>query len=646
MSSKPLVNQLGTIKNVTFLGFTPTGAWGELIDNSNDAGAKEVRIGLRKWTDEDGNTHNGYYIADDASGMNKEKLSDSCILNNPQEEGSFDDKSGRFGLGGSAALIVISKRTGGVIEKITRSSESRKLLAVEVDYNKDKSCPSAHEASRRQEELWSHLSIRQDGTGTLIIGEVDEETYLEIHRLMIDKSIDGLSWYIATTFRHKIEAGLTIGIKHYADNSAASAATRVIRPFSPSGSLDDPRVTRMSHDILILKDKTTSEIKFAVRDGSDDLCVRSLPLNTKAKLNTKWISLLLASYYVVGVVQTNLAFSALWDKIHTEQIRKEFDKGNLTNFKEKTIVRQYIRSGRCVKSIPTPKRKQGDKSAYPFYENINQDVIMPATEMSDELFGTQVNKSQLDENNIHQELKKLMDHLSNVFSDNLWKKHIPESQRKKKSKSDDATSGASDDDIASSASPVPPVPPVPPAAGGGGAAAVAKAQQAQQAQQAQAGGGAAKPSPLAKKLPLTPLQITAEPTPAPAPKQSQPQPPSPPASPSIPPLISLVPLDMLSSSSLLSPPTTTPSREVQVAFKEVAEMLVDNKITTEEAISLFNEVKNDGAEEMQTLLPPLVEILKAQVGMLKTQTAQMALVEILKAQVETLEIQLAQMARE
>ena len=587
MSSKPLVNQLGTIKNVTFLGFTPTGAWGELIDNSNDAGAKEVRIGLRKWTDEDGNTHNGYYIADDASGMNKEKLSDSCILNNPQEEGSFDDKSGRFGLGGSAALIVISKRTGGVVEKITRSSESRKLLAVEVDYNKDKSCPSAHEASRRQEELWSHLSIRRDETGTLIIGEVDEETYLEIHRLMIDKSIDGLSWYIATTFRHKIEAGLTIGIKHYADDSAASAATRVIRPFSPSGSLDDPRVTRMSHDILILKDKTTSEIKFAVRDGSDDLCVRSLPLNTKAKLNTKWISLLLASYYVVGVVQTNLAFSALWDKIHTEQIRKEFDKGNLTNFKEKTIVRQYIRSGRCVKSIPTPKRKQGDKSAYPFYENINQDVIMPATEMSDELFGTQVNKSQLDENNIHQELKKLMDHLSNVFSDNLWKKHIPESQRKKKSKSDDATSGASDDDIASSASPVHPVPPVPPAAaGGGGAAAVAKAQQAQ------AGGGAAKPSPLAKKLPLTPLQITAEPTPAPAPstkqkpvtpktKQAIPQTPSPPASPSLPSLVaishshsqSLIPLELsprddasTTISATTAAATTTPSRELQVAL--------------------------------------------------------------------------------
>jgi hypothetical protein len=587
MSSKPLVNQAGTIKNVSFLGFTHTDAWGELIDNSNDAGAKKVRIGLCKWTDEDGNTHNGYYIADDASGMNKEKLGDSCILNNPQQEGSFDDKSGRFGLGGSAALIVISKGKGGVIEKITRSSESRKLLAVEVDYNKDKSCPSAHEASRRQEELWSRLSIQHDGTGTLIVGEVDEETYSGLAQLMDDKTIDGLRWFIATTFHRKIEAGLTISVKHYADDSAADAATRVICPFNPSGSLGDPRVTRVSHEILILKDKTTAEIKFAVRGGNDDECVCSLPLNTKAQINTKRILLSVASYYVVDVVQINLAYSALWDKIHTEQIRKEFDKGNLTIFKEKTIVRRYTRSGRCVKSIPTPKRKQGDKSAYPFYENVNQEITMPATEMSDELFGTQVNKSQLDENNIHPELKKLIDHLSNVFSDNLWKTNIPESQRKKKSKSDDATSSASDDDIASSASPVPPVPPVPPAAGGGGAAVVAKAQQAQQ--QAQAGGGAAatatRPS-LLTKLPLSPLQIPAAPA-APAPstkqkpvtpktKQSQPQPPSPPASPSLPSLIaishshsqSLIPLELSprDDASSTSATAATPSRELQVAL--------------------------------------------------------------------------------
>ena len=442
MSGKPLVNQVGTIKNVSFQGFTTIGAWGELIDNSNDAGAKEVRIGVFKWSDQDGNTHYGYYIADEASGMNKQILGDSCILNNPQEGGgqSFGDKSGRFGVGGTAALIVISKKSGGVIEKITRSSESRNLLAVEVDYNKDKLCPSAHEASRRQEELWSRLSIHPAGTGTLIIGEVDEKIYSGLVQLMSDNTVDGLIWYIKTTFHRKIDAGLTIGIKHYADDYAScAAATRVICSFNPSGSLDDARVTRRSDEILILKDKTTGEFKFAVRGGGDDdECVLSLPLNTKAKLNTKWTSLTLESYDIVGIVQNNLAFSQDWNDIHDEQNDGQIDKGNLTTFRENTIVRRYTRSGRCVRSIPTPKKKTGDKSAYPFYENVNQEIIMPATEVSDELFGTQVNKSQLDENKIHPELKKLIDHLSKLFSEGLYKKSG-------KRKSDDATSVASDD---------------------------------------------------------------------------------------------------------------------------------------------------------------------------------------------------------
>jgi len=472
MSNELLVNQAGTIQNLQFLGFTYTSAWGELIDNSNDAGAKKVRIGVFKWTDEDGNTYYGYYIADDASGMTRQKLRYSCRVNNPQSsngQSSFGDKSGRHGVGGSAALNGFTK-TSGSIQKITRSNESpRDLFAVEVNYNTDESLPTAHEASRRQEELWSRLSIHPAGTGTLIIGEVDEETYLEIRRLMIDKSIDGLSWYIATTFQHKIDAGLTIGISIIDHESAAAAArTSVISSFNSSGSLDDARITRESHKILILKNKTTSEFRFAVR-GDDEQCVLSLPLNTKAKLNTKWNSLSLESYDVVGVVQNDLAFSQNWDVIHNEQIRGQFDKGNTTNFRENTIVRRYTRSGRCVISFPTPKKKTGDKSAYPFYENVNQEITMPATEVTDKLFGTQVNKSQLDENKIHPELKKLIDHLSKLFSEGLYKKSG-------KRKSDDATSVASDDtefvndevdalvDASSSA------PPTPPAAGGGAAA--------------------------------------------------------------------------------------------------------------------------------------------------------------------------------
>lgn len=450
MSSELLVNQAGTIQNVQFLGFTNISAWGELIDNSNDAGAKNVIIGIFKWNDEDGNTHYGYYIADDASGMTRQKLRESCILNNPQSsngQSSFGDKSGRFGIGGSAALNVISKTSSGSIQKITRSRESRELFAIKVNYNTDESLPTAHEASRRQEELWLRFAFQSSGTGTLIIGEVDEATYVEIQVLMTDKTIHGLPWYIADTFHHKIDAGLTIGIR--ADDTAA-APTVVVPSFNSSGSLDDARVIRESHPILILKHKTTGEFRFGERDGDDGECARSLPLNTKAQKNTKWNSLRLESYDNLGVVQINLAFSQEWDNIHEEQLLGQFEIGKLADFREKTIVRRYTRSGRCVISFPTPKRKQGDKAAYPYYENVNQEIVMLASEVSDKIFGTQVNKSLLDEKKIHPELKKLIDHLSNVFSDRLYKKNVPEAERKKKSRSsDDATSVASDDETES-----------------------------------------------------------------------------------------------------------------------------------------------------------------------------------------------------
>ena len=445
-SSNALVDQAGTIRNIKYNGFTQIGAWGELIDNSNDAGAKEVRIGLFKWIDEDGNTHYGYYIADDASGMNKEKLSLSCKINNPQdgENQSFGDKSGRFGIGGSSALIVISK-TPREITKISRSSESRQIFAVEVIYEEknQQTLPTARPLTRHQEDLWTRLAVRSSGTGTLIIGEVDETTYVEIHHLMSDKTMKGLFWYIATTFCRKIEAGLTISICASDDAAAPSV---VVTSFNSLGSLDDTRITRESHQILILKDKTTGEFRFGERDPCDAQFVLSLPLDKPAKVNTKPKSLCLASYDVVGVVQIDLAFSQEWDKIHGEQTRGQFDTGKLANFREKTIARQYTRSGRCVISFPTPKRKQGDKAAYPFYENVIQEITMHATEVSDNLFGVVINKSQLDETKIDTELKKLIDHLRNVFSDRLYKKNVPEAERKKKSRlSDDATSFASDD---------------------------------------------------------------------------------------------------------------------------------------------------------------------------------------------------------
>ncbi len=142
----------------------------------------------------------------------------------------------------------------------------------------------------------------------------------------------------------------------------------------------------------------------------------------------------------------------------------------------------------------------------------------------------------------------------------------------------------------------------------------ANAQQAQQAQQAQAGGGAARrPSsslPLTK-LPLSSLQISTAPPPTPAtnqkpvtpkPKQTIPKTPSPPASPSLPSLISishshshsqpLIPLELSprdvasasASASVANPPSS--SREYQVALLAMEFMSPENQAAFRTSLQL------------------------------------------------------------
>ncbi len=421
MNQQFIVNHSGTIENLQHLGFTTYSAFGELIDNSNDAGAEMIEIGLYKWNDDDEIPHLAFYIVDDGSGMTKEKLTVSCCINNPQKDlQSFGDKSGRFGVGGSAALNVIMKKSGTVY-KITKLKNSSKLFAIELNYNTDIYLPKAQNASREQEELWRRLSLHKSKTksGTLIIGEIEEKIFLELHTLMNNKTVTGLQWYIATTFHRKIQNGLQIGIKPDFDNTNI----HLIHAVDSSVSLlDDTRIIRSSNEILVIREKNTGSIRFGIITDVEGI-VNTLPINARPQVNTKWIPLSLDLYDILGTIVSSISYSENWDEIHAKQNKKgnNFSICNMSEFRENTIVRSYIRSDRVIKSIPTSKRNQGDKASYTYYENVIHQIFIPACEQMDELFTIQLNKSQLDEKNINVELKKLIFHLSNVFSHNLFR---------------------------------------------------------------------------------------------------------------------------------------------------------------------------------------------------------------------------------
>ena len=433
---EPLVNQSGTIENLNHQGFTLVGAFGELIDNSTDYGGKHLHIGMIK------NTVNGggrCYIADDGAGMTKDKLSQSCLVNNPCDKDDFGSRSGRFGVGGSAALNVISGKSGS-IHKITRSHECTDLLAIEVNYETDKTCPASHHASRNQEAIWDDFSIERSGTGTVIIADLDEEKYLKVLRLVEDNTTNGLAFSVSTRYHRKIETGLTVNING-----------RIIHPFNSSASSSAVyahQIARTRDDILILRHKMTDETEFAIRYDPDDTTAYSLPPK-KLAVNMKLIQLPLESYVILGSVISDLAYSPNWDNIHKEiNQTTQFDMGD--NISGETIARLYIRNGSVIQSFPTPTRKQGDKASYKYYNNVIQQITTEPNRISDAQIGIQLNKSQLIEKNVNPKLKNLLDYLSKKFSDTEWKKspEYAESQDKKKkkdNKTDDASSIASDD---------------------------------------------------------------------------------------------------------------------------------------------------------------------------------------------------------
>lgn len=428
--SDSLVNQSGTIANLVFLGFTLLTAFGELIDNSNDAGGKKVTIGLFKRL-VDGVTEYYYYIADDATGMSKRKLSQSFNINNHNKEHDLHSKSGRFGVGGSASLNTISKKPGN-IQKITRCDESRQLYAAEVDYDVDETLPSAHNASKDQEDLWAMLSVNPNGTGTVILGRIEEENYIELEILLCDKTTSGLVWYIANTYRRKIENGIVIGIKSDPDKEAI-----IVKSFNPSASsLETDDIIREKHDIVVLTHAITREVIFAV--ANEDGSYWSLQLKKDRIKKAVPTQLDLSLYGKISKFQHHKAYSPVWEKIHDEMNSSgnAFEKGKISEFKRQTLGRGYIRSNRVITHIPRSSRNQGDKAAYTYWNETTDEIIMESDKTLDTLFGVQVNKSQLDEKKIHPEIIKLLDYLCNEFSNKLWKKtpEYAESIQKKKKK--------------------------------------------------------------------------------------------------------------------------------------------------------------------------------------------------------------------
>lgn len=153
------------IEGLRCINYSNTAIFGEMIDNSRDAGAKNINI--RFFTTENGNVN--FYVVDDGKGMSPE------LLETAVEFGSATLKTteelGKFGIGISTSTIALGTKR----EIITRDSDS--ILSYERFQlnsipDNDVWCPSVYKASKSHENIYEYFGL--NGSGTVIrISEVD-----------------------------------------------------------------------------------------------------------------------------------------------------------------------------------------------------------------------------------------------------------------------------------------------------------------------------------------------------------------------------------------------------------------------------------------------------------------------------------------
>ncbi len=110
---------------IPHLGHDISSAMLDLIDNSDDAGATEVRVDIKQ----EGAAIVGYIISDNGSGMDEYKLKESFRFATPTLHSLGD--LGKYGVGGTAACFTLANTK----TTITKTKDSDTVLVAQYDRN-------------------------------------------------------------------------------------------------------------------------------------------------------------------------------------------------------------------------------------------------------------------------------------------------------------------------------------------------------------------------------------------------------------------------------------------------------------------------------------------------------------------------------
>jgi hypothetical protein len=395
-SSRSNISPSGTIINFLSLGFTLKDANMELVDNSLDAQAVNVRIRLDTTT-------KTLYVDDDGHGMDITQLTGALCINNVRPA---SENIGLRGLGGKAAHCVLSNEEFPTIIVSKTASSSR--CEIDADWpgavRNDVWDPRASRGSEEYKPLWESGCLNPShGTTTKI--PMPESKFNDLVG-----SLPCLLKELARTYEAFLETGRKIvveidGVAQPLDNNTCL------------GWSGTPAHLRNEVPLTVLRKPATGEVRVYYRHESmkpvwTDM-VRFNP-NTDAKpaMLRDYQPSLDDGFVQIDSMTLQSTYRPEWNPPEADGVRPAYIPGYIAPCRDK----------RFLQPIKSEFASSGDYEARRLRSSARHGLAFSHT--ADDLIGVQVNKSALTPENINPVLLDTVQRLAKKWANEIYKTHF------------------------------------------------------------------------------------------------------------------------------------------------------------------------------------------------------------------------------
>jgi len=373
-------------------GLTLLSSINEIIQNMLSAGATTLVIRL---------IGNSLYFVDNGRGMTLEKLRESYVLHKRSEATS--EKHGRFGIGLKNAIAMLTKNKGDALTISRTDIPPIRPNMVEISYSTAIETGvltiHPHQVSVDALELWDQYSIDKDRPGTLQRFDGDPSIIDEFRKSIDSKDYSTNIQVQLGNKYHKILSGVSItimdGDKEY--------------PISSMDPLLRESRDKITRDIRVMEGNGT--IYFSFEHNGKPTIHKMNPETGKRKYEE------VPSLPVIANIHVESTYSNDWVALRTPILSKM----GVTLPENKKVARKMLggifihRNGIGIETFSLDEPSNGDEAARPIHVDTHTCVNFEASARMDDLFKVRTNKSRLDEESLHPDLRDAIDCIHKDF---------------------------------------------------------------------------------------------------------------------------------------------------------------------------------------------------------------------------------------